>query len=509
MTQEEAGLPRAALLSMARGAAIVFIGTLVGSGLKYTFHVIIGRSLGPGLFGLFVLGLTVFTLVEIMAQMGLPQGVVRYVALYQGQRDSARLKGVILLSARAGAVSGTVLGLGLFLASGYLAVRFFGQPELAPVIKIFAVMTPFSVPGTILLSGFQGLQVLEYRVLVGELVEPSLRIAGAVIAVWALGKRLPGVLWSYGLAAVLALLLAADLLTKVVPGLCRKDVRPLFEARRLMNFSWPLLFSGLLGQLLLVSDTFILGILGTSEDVGIYGAAQRTGLLANLIFLSFNAIFTPIVADYFHRENGRDLARLFKVVSKWTFTMTLPASLLLILLAKPILHLFGSRFIQGAGAMAVLAAGWLFHSAMGNAGAVLTMSGRPRWHMANFALFLALQISFNLVLIPRYGILGAAVGTAGSLALIDVITCLQVYLMLGHHPFRADELKPVLAGGAAWILTKLLMNQVLPDDRGFLPLVLLGFFFLLVYAAVIFILGISEEERLVLGQAWQKSRRAA
>jgi O-antigen/teichoic acid export membrane protein len=507
MTPEEAGLPRAALLSIARGAGIVFIGTLVGSGLKYAFHVIIARRLGPGLFGLFVLGLTVFTLAEIIAQMGLPQGVVRYVALFQSRRDSERLKGVILLSARAVTISGTVLGLGLFLASGFLSVRVFGRPELAPVIKIFAVMTPFSVLGTILLSGFQGFQVLEYKILVGEIVEPLLRIAGAILAVWALGRRLPGVLWSYGLAAVLALLLAAALMRKVSPELGRKHVRPLFEARRLLDFSWPLLFSSLLGQLLLVSDTFILGILGTSEDVGVYGAAQRTALLANLIFLSFNAIFAPIVADYFHRENSRDLDRLFKVVSKWAFTLTLPASLLLILLAKPILHLFGGRFIQGAGALAILAGGWLFHSALGNAGAVLTMSGRSRWHLANFALFLALQISFNLVLIPRYGILGAAVGTAGSLALIDIITCLQVYLMLGHHPFRADELKPVLAGSVAWMLTKLIMNHVFPDDGRFLPLVLLGSICLLVYAAAIFILGISEEEKLVLGQVWQRLRR--
>jgi O-antigen/teichoic acid export membrane protein len=508
MTSGEAGLRRSALLSIARGAGIVFVGTLVGSGLKYGFHFIIARYLGAERFGLFVLGLTVFTVAEIIAHLGLLQGVIRYVSMYHGQRDAGRIKGIILLSARVVAVSGTVVGLGLFLASGLLSIRVFARPELAPVLRVFAVMTPFSVLATILLAVFQGFKVLEYKIYVAEFAEPLLRIAGAVAAISVLGRVLSGVLWSYGLAAILSLLLALILLGKVFPDMKRKDVRPVFESRRLFSFSWPLLFSALLGQLLLVSDTFILGILGTSENVGIYGAAQRTGLLANMIFMSFNAIFAPIIADYYQRKEGRDLNRLFKIVAKWSFALTLPASLLLILLAKPVLILFGERFAQGAGALAVLAGGWLFHSALGHAGAVLTMSGRSRWHLANFSLFLALQISLNLILIPRFGIIGAAAGTALSLALIDIITCVQVYLMLGHHPFRLDELKPLLAGGVALLLTKLLAARAFPDDRVFISIPVLGSAFVLAYAAIIFILGISEEEKMVLGQAWQKLRRA-
>jgi O-antigen/teichoic acid export membrane protein len=508
MTDQEAGLPRAALLTIARGAGIVFIGTLVGSGLKYAFHIIVARTLGAGLFGFFVLGLTVFTMAEIIAQMGLPQGAVRYVSLFQSRQDQARLKGVILFSARSVVVSGTVVGLGLFLASSFLSVHVFGRPELVPAIRIFALMTPFSALGTILLSVFQGFKVLEYKVYVGEFIEPFLRIVGATIAFLAFGRRLPGVLWSYGLAAVLALLSASVLLKKLFPPLLRKEIRPVYEARRLMAFSWPLLFSSLLGQLLIVTDTFILGILGTSEDVGIYGAAQRTALLANMIFLSFNAIFAPIVADFYQRQDRRDLDRLFKIVSKWAFSLTLPASLLLILLAKPILGLFGGRFVQGAGALAVLAGGWLFHSALGNAGAVLTMSGRSRWHLVNFSLLLVLQVSFNFVLIPRYGILGAAVGTAGSLALIDVITCIQVYWILGLHPFQADELKPLLAGGAALILTKLLMDHVFTADRTFAHLPILSSICIITYGAALYALRISREEKLVLSKVWARLRRA-
>lgn len=509
MTGPDARPHRSTLLSMARGAGIVFAGTIAGNGLKYAFHVIVARQLGASLFGLFILGLTVFTVAEIAAQLGLPQAVVRYVSLHQGRGDTARIKGTIVLSARAAALSGLAVGLALFLASGFLAGRVFGRPELAPVLRIFALMAPFSVPTTILLASFQGFQLLQYKVYVGELLEPLLRVVGAVAAVGILGRALPGVLAAYGLAAGLALLQAAVLLRRAFPALTRKEIRPVIEGRRLAAFSWPLLFSSLLGQLLIVSDAFILGILGTPEQVGIYGAAQRTAQLASLVFLSFNAIFAPIAADYHQRDEGRDLGWIFKVVSQWTLSLTIPISLILILLAGPILRLFGPRFAGGAGALAVLAAGWLLHSALGNAGAVLTMSGRPRWHLANFSLFLGLQIALDLVLIPRYGILGAAVGTAGSLALIDIVTCLEVWLLLGHHPFRAAEAKPLLAGAAGAATMKLAMSRLVSGPPRLLGLLALGAIGLAVYGAALAALGIGREERMVLGRIWRGMRRSA
>jgi len=508
MIQENSGFPRTELLSLARGAGIVFFGTIAGTGLKYVFQVIVARHLGAELFGLFILGLTVFTIVEIVAQLGLPQGLVRFVSLFRGQNDQERLKGVILFSARSVVCAGTALGAGLFFGSSILARHVFGQPNLVPVIKIFAVMTPFSVLGTILLSTFQGFQALEYKIYVGELTEPFLRISGVIIVFFAWGKTLPGILWAYGLAAFIALLQALALLKKIFPGFFRKEIRPVYEIRKLMTFSWPLLFSYILGQLLIVTDSFVLGILGTSEDVGIYGAAQRTSLLASIIFISFNAIFAPIAADLYHRREHGDLEHVFKIVSKWTFSITLPVSLLLILLAKPILYVFGARFVQGAGALALLAGGWLVHSAMGNAGAVLTMSGRSKWHLLNFSLLLTLEVLFNILLIPRYGILGAALGTASSLILVDIITCLQVYWILDLHPFRIDEMKPLLAGGVSFISSKLLMDQVFSDYRKFAHLPILASICIIIYTIVFFILRIGKEEKLVLSKVLERLRRA-
>ena len=77
---------------------LVFIGMLIGSGLKYNYELIVARNLGPELFGLFFLGVAVFRIAEIISTFGLHRGVVRYVALFHGEKDAHRVKGTILLA---------------------------------------------------------------------------------------------------------------------------------------------------------------------------------------------------------------------------------------------------------------------------------------------------------------------------------------------------------------------------------------------------------------------------
>ena len=88
------------IATIAKGAGIVFIGTIIGTGLKYLFELIVARNLGSELFGLFFLGFSIFKISEVISTLGLHNGILRYVALYAGENDRQRVKGVIILASK-------------------------------------------------------------------------------------------------------------------------------------------------------------------------------------------------------------------------------------------------------------------------------------------------------------------------------------------------------------------------------------------------------------------------
>jgi O-antigen/teichoic acid export membrane protein len=243
---------------------------------------------------------------------------------------------------------------------------------------------------------------------------------------------------------------------------------------------------------------FMLGYFATAEAVGIFSAVYRTALLVQGILLSFNTIFAPIISDLHHRREDSKLESLLKVVTKWAFSLSLPALLLLIAFSQEVLGFFGSGFVVGAASLIVLSIGQLVNSVTGSLGLMINMSGRSKITLLNSTLHLLLQAGLCLLLIPKHGILGAALASAISTVFLNAIQLLQVYFVLGMHPFRIEFLKPVAAGGGAWLVLSLARASILQTDNSVLLLVLGFSIFLAVYGLALCGLGFDEEDKAVL-----------
>ncbi|MFO7872841.1 MAG: oligosaccharide flippase family protein, partial [Candidatus Undinarchaeales archaeon] len=111
-----------ALKVFAKGAGIVFIGMVIGSGIGYFYRLLAARLLGPFEYGLFTLGLAVFLVLSTIASIGLPKGVARYVAFYRGKKDTSRVKGTILITYKLLILSGVIFSVLFFSLSEWLSV---------------------------------------------------------------------------------------------------------------------------------------------------------------------------------------------------------------------------------------------------------------------------------------------------------------------------------------------------------------------------------------------------
>lgn len=262
----------------------------------------------------------------------------------------------------------------------------------------------------------------------------------------------------------------------------------------------------LMSYLIVWNDAFFLGALKGAKEVGLYGAAQRTAMLVTFIMGAFAAVFSPPIADLLNRGKRLDLDRHLKTVVHWSFALSLPLAALAILFARPVLRLFGEPYTAAAGPLVVLAAGWTCHALAGLCGTVISMSGRSKLQLLNNALLLTVNVGLLLLLIPRHGMLGAAAATAGSVVLFDVITWLEVRLILGLNPLRWDILKPLAAGGLAAAVVLMLAVVLRRGEPGWLLTAAGTALFLLVYGAAMLGLGIRDEDKAVFARILAKLR---
>ena len=123
--------------------------------------------------------------------------------------------------------------------------------------------------------------------------------------------------------------------------------------------------------------------------------------------------------------------------------------------------MFGPGFDRGQHAMLTLSIAMLISIASGPVMVVLLMSGRSGWTLANGAVALTLNVVLNLILIPRYGMEGAALAWLASILFNNAAGILEVRYLLKLTPFGSGLATVALASTACFGVLGLLTRQVL------------------------------------------------
>lgn len=484
----------AELAKIAEGAGVNFLGKIADSFLKYLFVIIAARFLGAGYFGLFALGLAVTTCLGLISRLGLDGGVIRYVSVYNGDDDKQRVKGVITVALKYTFFASVLVGVILFLAAKPLSVKVFNKPELENVIKLLSISIPFYSFALIALSCTRGFQVMRYMVYGQNLFLPATNLL-LVILLLLMKLKINAVIFSYLISVFLTAVLSFYFLNKVFPEFM--EIKAVPETRKLFRFSVPLLIFLFFNFIIMWTDTLMLGHFRTSNEVGVYNAAMKTALLTGMILLSFNAIFAPMISDLYNKKQLEKLQSLFKTVTKWIYTMSLPIFLLIALLPKEIMGIFGEEFVLGYKSLFILAFAQLISASVGSVGTVLAMSGKQDIVMYNTLGICIVNIILNYILIPIYGITGAAIASGLSTIIFNLVMLLEVYLLLKMHSISGKFLKPTVFGLACFV-AMVFIKGVLLDYNGPLNLLIYIPLFLFIFTGLIYKWGIDDEDQIVV-----------
>jgi O-antigen/teichoic acid export membrane protein len=488
----------------AKGGGIVFAGRLFAWGSRFVLAVFLVRLLGAEQYGLYTIALTVAALGSIFAVIGLDSAMVRYVAIFNGRADIARLRGSLQIGIGLPAMVGLLFGAAMVLFSDQIATNLFAAPGLAPLLRIAGLLVPAMVLNSLLAATLQGFQKIGFAVLGEQITQPSVRFA--ILVVFALmGMTAELAVVASTLATLIVTVLLLFFVARQAPftGITGTAER---QTGMLLRFSLPVYFSNLVNALSSNLQVLLLGSMSTIASAGIFTVASQINLVGTIFHSAIVSASMPIFAELHDQGDRSRLAHLYQTTSKWTLTLNLPFFLAVVLFPQALLMIFGSEFTDGSGALVILALGAIVNAGTGTSGAVLDMTGHTGVKFINSTLSVGLGIGLNLLLIPPFGVVGAAIAAFGAVSLVNLLRLAEVLWLVGVGPYNATFAKPLVAGAAAALaavlIASVLAAQPLLLRAGAGILVLMGG-----YAGLLLLMGLSDDDRLLLVRAANRMRR--
>jgi O-antigen/teichoic acid export membrane protein len=188
---------------------------------------------------------------------------------------------------------------------------------------------------------------------------------------------------------------------------------------------------------------------------------------------SFALLFTPMAARLFARDDREGINNLYWQTAIWIAVFSFPIFALSFSLAEPLtVLLFGARYEQSAIILALLSFGYYFNAALGFNGLTLKVFGKLRYIVTVNIAAALVNVGVNLLLIPRYGALGAAIGTCGTLVAHNFFKQAGLALGTGISLFEWRHLKVYTVIGLSAL--GLLLIQIAFSPPALVSLVLAG-----------------------------------
>ena len=482
------------LRTLLRGGGLAILGVVLRRFLGVAYIFILTTYLGAGGYGTYMLLVGAVTIMTTVAAMGLDQGVMRFVAQQRAGGSADHIPGLVGTASWMGLASSVVVVLAGWAVAAPVATRIFHQPAIGGMLRLMTIAVPAAVFCTLWLHATRGFQRMEETFWVSNLFEPAARIGLFLVLVLG-GLEIGAAVGSYVVAAVAGAVLAGLALRRLLTSGTRR--REPGQAWALISFSVPLLGAGTLAMIVEWTDTIMLGYFTVPAQVGVYNVALRVAALCGMIHFAFGSIFAPIIAELLHRNDMDGLDQLFKIDTRWVFTLTLPIFVLVVLLSRDILVIFGAEFAQGGLALIILAGAVFYNSCVGSCGAIIRMAGWSRLVLANTFAVTGLNFLLNLLLIPRFGILGAAIATGAAMVVGNFLGLAQVRWFLKLSPYDRKWAKP-LAAGLAGGLVVVGFRLVAPVASPVLSLALSTGVFSLCYVGLLLLQQLEREDLQML-----------
>jgi O-antigen/teichoic acid export membrane protein len=441
-----------------RGSSLLLTGRFLTLGANLLVQILIVRYLTKADYGAFAYALSLASVGASIATFGLDRSITRFVPIYDEERNYPKLFGTVVLAV------GTVLSIGLLivlLAYGLTAALggpLIGDEQAASILLILVLLTPINALDGLLMGMFAVFSKPRAIFFRRHVLTPTLRLT--IVLLLVLGNQdvffLAG---GYVFAGALGVAIYSVLLFRTLrsDGLLKHFSLGNIQipAREVFGFTIPLLTSDLVYMTMNTSDVVLLGHYEGADAVADFRVIWPTAHLNQVVMSSFTLLYTPVAARMFARKDREGINNLYWQTAIWIAVLTFPVFALTFSLAEPVTRtLYGSQYADSATYLTLLSLGYYFNAALGFNGLTLKVYGRLRYVVSINVVAALVNLGLNLILIPRYGPLGAAIGTCSTLVLHNFLKQAGLLLGTGVRLFRGRDLAVYasIALGAGFLL---------------------------------------------------------
>lgn len=430
-------------------SGLIQVLTIVLQAVTSATQVVFARLFGPVVYGAYQAAYAVVELAIRGAPGGGATGMLRYVATARAAGDPEGVRRALGTGLRLGLLVSAILGVGLALAADAIAAAL-GVAAIGPALRIFALVPPFAGTLMILVQGTLAARVTRVNFLVRGLVEPLVLLGAGVIA-WTVGALLRGLAFAHVAAAVVTLAVGL----RAMRGVFRPaELRGVLRAPHLpgfTRFSLTMLAADLLNVAFQRADLLILTAYLGAKSAAVYAAAEFiTRVIANIRY-AFDAIVAGVMAESLELGDHARLRYNLQLATRWVITVSaLIAGAVVVLRHELMGGLYGATYLAGTGAVVVLAATHLISASWGLVPWVLVAGGRSRFILLNNFLGASFNVGASIYLVPRFGLIGAAAASLGSMVVVLGSALIEVRAVEKISPFSASLWKPLVAAAVAF-----------------------------------------------------------
>ncbi|MDD2613810.1 MAG: flippase [Methanosarcina sp.] len=424
------------------GSGVILAGTFIGMLLDIITKKVLTSHLSPADFGTYSLALTVISITGAVATLGLNEGVPRYIAFFRGRREEQKLHELIVSAMLMGLIAGLLsILVSPSLFQSLAGNSFDAQGKILSVVKILVFAVPFTILLNLTVAIYRGFDRTNVNMYFYNIIRPISLLGFASAAVF-IGVSLKGVVFADLLSMIFTFGIMSIYFIKKPPikQAAKQERKIQFSdtTRQLIRYSFPLLITATLLNLMSWIDTIMLGYFKSAEVVGIYNAVYPLVGFLSLVIASMGYVYVPVTSRLWGQNNTSPLGSIYAVMTKWCFLLTFPLFALIFVYPEYfITKLYGAQYISGATSLRILALGFITNSYFGFNYHTLLASGDSDFLMKCSVASVGINAVINFMLIPEYGMVGAAIGTAVSYASIEVSMTLRAWRKQHMHPFTS------------------------------------------------------------------------